>query len=241
MLGVMRQAPVDELAPPKGLTGIPSLVDGIRQSGLPLELACDPPDLLADDGTPSDAAGLAAYRIVQEALTNVVRHAGTVPTRVRLDGSAQGLGVLVENDEPVTAPARGPSSGRGIIGMRERAQALGGTFEAGPCARRRLPGVSARSSSGGERVTVTPVRILVAEDQQLVREGIVTMLGVRDDFEVVAEVGDGSAAVREALRTRPDIALLDIRMPSLDGIEATRQIVAELAAHQGPDADDLRW
>ncbi len=134
MLGVMRQAPGDELAPPKGLTGIPSLVDGIRQSGLPLELDCDPPDLLTDDGTPSDAAGLAAYRIVQEALTNVVRHAGTVPTRVRLDGSAHGLGVLVENDEPVTAPARGPSSGRGIIGMRERAQALGGTFEAGPCA-----------------------------------------------------------------------------------------------------------
>ena len=134
MLGVMREAPVDELAPPKGLTGIPALVDGIRQSGVPLELLCDPPDLLADDGAPSDAAGLAAYRIVQEALTNVVRHAGTVPTRVRLDGSAHGLGVLVENDEPVTAPVAGPSSRRGIIGMRERAQALGGTFEAGPCA-----------------------------------------------------------------------------------------------------------
>jgi signal transduction histidine kinase len=143
MLGVMRESPGEVLAPLTGLTGIASLVDGIRQAGLPLELEYVPSDLLAGDGTPSDAAGLAAYRIVQEALTNVVRHAGTVPTRVRLDRSAQSLGVLVENDEPVDPPPRGPSSGRGIVGMRERAQALGGTFEAGPC-----PG-------GGFRVAAT--------------------------------------------------------------------------------------
>ena len=72
------------------------------------------------------------------------------------------------------------------------------------------------------------------------REGIVTMLGVRDDFEVVAEVGDGSAAVREALRTRPDIALLDIRMRRSTASRRLAKIVAELR-HQGPDADDLRW
>ena len=72
------------------------------------------------------------------------------------------------------------------------------------------------------------IRILVAEDQQLVRDGIVTMLGVRDDFVVVAQVGDGARAVAEAQRTRPDVAMLDIRMPVLDGIAATRRITAEL-------------
>jgi len=71
-------------------------------------------------------------------------------------------------------------------------------------------------------------RVLVAEDQQLVRDGIVTMLGSRDDLVVVAQVGDGERAVAEAHRTRPDVAMLDIRMPVLDGIEATRRIVAEL-------------
>ena len=132
MLGMLRDAPGEVLTPLKGLTGIPSLVDGIRQAGLPLELECHPPELLVGDRNLSDAAGLAAYRIVQEALTNVVRHAGTVHTLVRLDESPKGLEVLIENDEPVAAPPRAPSSGRGIAGMRERAHALGGTFDAAP-------------------------------------------------------------------------------------------------------------
>jgi DNA-binding NarL/FixJ family response regulator len=71
------------------------------------------------------------------------------------------------------------------------------------------------------------VRVLVAEDQQLVRDGIVTMVRSRDDLEVVAEVGDGVAAVDAVRRTAPDVALIDIRMPVLDGIEATRRITTE--------------
>lgn len=74
------------------------------------------------------------------------------------------------------------------------------------------------------------VRVLVAEDQQLVRSGIVTMLNAGGDFDVVAEAADGQQAVSEARRIRPDVALLDIRMPIMDGIEATRRITAELPA-----------
>jgi DNA-binding NarL/FixJ family response regulator len=71
------------------------------------------------------------------------------------------------------------------------------------------------------------IRILLADDQALIRSGIRSLLEAEDDIEVVAEAADGQQAVALAVEHRPDIALLDIQMPVLDGIEATRQIVAD--------------
>jgi len=68
--------------------------------------------------------------------------------------------------------------------------------------------------------------VLIADDQALVRVGLRKILDSEADVEVVAEAADGQAAVDEARRTRPDVVLMDIRMPILDGIEATRRIVA---------------
>jgi DNA-binding NarL/FixJ family response regulator len=69
-------------------------------------------------------------------------------------------------------------------------------------------------------------RILVADDQALVRVGLRKILDVEPELEVVGEASDGDEAVAEARRLRPDVVLMDIRMPVLDGIEATRRIVA---------------
>jgi two-component system, NarL family, response regulator len=68
------------------------------------------------------------------------------------------------------------------------------------------------------------IRIMLADDHEVVREGLAAILGRRDDFEVVAEVGDGEAAVETWRRLKPDVALLDLRMPKLEGVEAIRQI-----------------
>ncbi len=75
---------------------------------------------------------------------------------------------------------------------------------------------------------LTPViRVLVVDDQSLVREGITALLTRADDIEVVGEAGDGEAGVRAALRYRPDVVLMDLRMPGMNGAEATERIVAD--------------
>ncbi|MBZ9598395.1 response regulator [Streptomyces yangpuensis] len=70
------------------------------------------------------------------------------------------------------------------------------------------------------------IRVVVADDQELVRSGFAMILDAQEDIEVVAEAGDGAAAVAAVERLVPDVALLDVRMPVLDGIEACRAISA---------------
>ena len=68
------------------------------------------------------------------------------------------------------------------------------------------------------------IRVLVAEDHTLVREETRDLLDRQPDIEVVGEAGDGASAVEQAVRLRPDVALFDIRLPGMNGIEATRQV-----------------
>ena len=71
---------------------------------------------------------------------------------------------------------------------------------------------------------MAPLRILLADDHTVVRQGLRKVLEERPDWEVVAEAGDGREAVRQAEALKPDVAILDIAMPLLNGIEATRRI-----------------
>jgi DNA-binding NarL/FixJ family response regulator len=70
------------------------------------------------------------------------------------------------------------------------------------------------------------IQVVVADDQALVRAGFVALLNAEDDIEVVAEAADGAEAVMMTTRLHPDVVLMDVRMPGVDGIEATRRIAA---------------
>ncbi|MEV7278706.1 sensor histidine kinase [Streptomyces sp. NPDC093111] len=130
MLGVLR-SPGDgaELKSAPGLADLPALADG---AGPRVELSVDP-----DPPLPAGVE-LAVYRIVQEALTNVVRHAGSADCRVNLSRTdPETIELEIVNDTPPRLPPRLPPrrpGGHGLIGMRERAAMCGGTLSAGPLA-----------------------------------------------------------------------------------------------------------
>ena len=145
------------------------------------------------------------------------------------------------------------ATGMGLFGIAERLQQVGGRMEvdsapgAGtrvtvlfPCpqpprpARSRVRGARGtprRKDSQGVRppdARCREIRVLLADDHEVLREGLTRLLREQPDLELVGQAEDGRKAVELALRTRPDVVVMDVTMPVLSGIEATRRIVAAL-------------
>ncbi|MFF3326809.1 sensor histidine kinase [Streptomyces sp. NPDC002889] len=120
-----------ERTPQPGLDRVQQLVEATVRAGVPAELS-----LAAQLGGVPQAVELSAYRIVQEALANVVRHAPGAPTRVSVTSDGENLTVLVVNGPAVQAisPLETTGTGHGLVGMRERVRLTGGTLDTGPLA-----------------------------------------------------------------------------------------------------------
>ncbi len=86
------------------------------------------------------------------------------------------------------------------------------------------------------KATGRPIRVLLADDEPLVSTGIGMILSAEDDIEPVGFASDGQEAVESVRRLLPDVVLMDVRMPGVDGVEATRQIVAETSSRHEPCA-----
>jgi DNA-binding NarL/FixJ family response regulator len=89
------------------------------------------------------------------------------------------------------------------------------------------------TAADGTAADGTPIRCVIADDQAMVREGFAAVLAAQPDMAVVGQAADGAAAVSQARQLRPDVVLLDVRMPVMDGLQAARQI---LSAPPGPAA-----
>jgi DNA-binding NarL/FixJ family response regulator len=217
LLAAMRDDGAGELRAHAGLTNLDAWVDGVRAAGLAVD------HRVRGDVVPlPGGVDLSAYRIVQEGLTNALKHADAQRADVTLDYRHDELRIEIRDDG--RGPTGASGSGHGLVGIGGAREDLrwrhvrrsGGTGRLRP----------ARPAPARSAGAVT-IRVLVADDQAMVRAGLRMLLASQDDLEVVAEATDGREAVSLTRSRRPDVVLTDIRMPGLDGLEATRQIVAQ--------------
>ena len=217
------------LGPQAGLAEIAELTEGLSAAGVAVDLAVE-----RVDDVPA-AVQSAGFRIVQEALTNVARHAHAATARVGVRRVPGAVVIEVVDDGVGARRSNGhvngdlETSGNGVRGMRERAAALGGTLDAEPVddggwrVRARLP----VGTSEPDPVAQPMITVELADDQSLVRAGFHALLDAEPEITVVAEAADGESAVALARRHRPQVVLMDIRMPRMDGLEATAQITGD--------------
>ena len=223
---------------------------------------------------PADQA-LLLYQSVRELLLNCVKHAhvrqatlilNQINGSLHITVSDQGRGFDPETVKPVMKAGGASTGGFGLFSIRERMLALGGRFDLkaslgkGTEATLVLPltTVTSERSEGGKadvvatnqvakRKTVngSKIRVLVADDHSVVRQGLCSLLAGYDDIEVVGEAANGYEAVEMDRRLQPDIFVMDVTMPKLDGIEATRRIkqqhpntvVIGLSVHNSPHVE----
>ena len=186
---------------------------------------------IEDDGRTKEVPGEARYllfRCVRELLLNAVKHAKAEEVTVRLASENGLLRVIVEDNGTGFAKQNLSHGGFGLFSVQERLKRLGGACVLDSCTGQgNQSDVDHPPHGSGNRGGSMTIRILIADDHKLMREGLRTLIAEQPNMEVVAEAEDGETASQAAEKTNPDIIIMDISMPGLNGIEATRMVVGK--------------
>ncbi|KJS31593.1 MAG: hypothetical protein VR64_10640 [Desulfatitalea sp. BRH_c12] len=194
------------------------------------------------------------FRAVQELLFNIVKHAGVKSARVALSTTTTSLIVTVSDVgrgfDPDFLDTFTPSPGLGLLSLRERASYIGGRLAIESAAGRGsrftltvpLKLVNAAEPQGHDAAAhprpmlaepalseeIGPIRVIFADDHKVMRKGLIMLIAAQPDIQVVGEASNGREALDLARQLRPDVVVMDVSMPVMDGIEATRRIKAEV-------------
>jgi PAS domain S-box-containing protein len=231
------------------ITAITWVAERMRKRGLIVDIHHEAPQIVLNEQTL-----MVTYQSIRELLTNVLKHARTKRAKVyvRCVGGNIEASVIDDGkafDVSVIKPP-GAEGGFGLFNIRERLHFLGGRLDItsipghGTTASIVVP-VNPLSPEGGQvavpdsaiaqssrrkdptELRQRQVRVVLTDDHQMMREGLRRAIEERGDAEVIAEAGDGERAVQLVRDMQPDVVIMDVGLPKMNGLEATRQIKAE--------------
>src|SRR5438445_11005452 len=188
----------------------------------------------ADVGRLPDDMEISLFRVVQESLANIHRHANSRTAVVRMNIEDDNL--TLEVIDQGKGFAQEFAEGIGIKGVRERLHELRGNLEIGSTAAgttvRAVVAIAGRPKIPENVATKAKARLLPVDDHEIVRQGLASLLQGVEGFEICGQAATGEDAIREADRSDPDIVIMDLPRPGMDGLQATRSI---LKSHPGTD------
>ncbi len=216
-----------------------SLIPALHEMFKQQEKTTGLPHTVHVNGTPYQLqpdVQIVIYRIVQEAMNNAIRHGAASLISLSVRFNPQQLSIKVRDNGhgfDVEQVMKSPIACHyGLILMKERAQSIGGTLTiksvAGEGSQVNLVLSNIKTIQAEGFQEFVAIRLLIVDDQLVVRQGLRSMLVGADDIEIVGDASNADEAIKQATTLQPDVILLDIRMPGVDGLQMLKYLCTNL-------------